>query len=114
MYRTIIGIYHLLCCLTFQERQRRANVFPLTLSPHGSNLAEVLAAFKQLTELDAGVEVIVNGTPTEMLVFVLAYIGDMPQQAWNAGFMGPRARRGCRTCYIDANEDGRGKSLCPC
>lgn len=41
LYRTIVGIYHLLCCLTLQERQRRATVFPLTLSPHGSNLAEV-------------------------------------------------------------------------
>lgn len=63
MYRTIIGIYHPLCCLTAQERERCANVFPLTLSPHGSNLAEVIAVFKQLTELDAGVDVLVNGQP---------------------------------------------------
>lgn len=72
-----------------QERQRCANVFPLTLSPHGSNLAEVIAVFKQLTELNAGVEVQVNGRPVRMLAFALAYIGGMPQQAWNAGFMGP-------------------------
>lgn len=71
-------------------------------------MVEVIAVFKQLTELDAGVEVLVNGKPVRMLAFALAYIGDMPQQAWNASFMGPRARMGCRGCYIDANEDGRG------
>lgn len=66
-----------------------------------------MATFKQLTELDAGVEVLVNGTPTRMMVFALAYIGDMSQQQWNAGFLGARARLSCRSCYI-SDVDGRG------
>lgn len=78
-----------------------------------ANPVKVLAVFKQLAELDAGVDVLVNGKPVRMLAFALAYIGDMPQQAWNAGFLGPRARLGCRSCYIDANEDGRGEDFAP-
>lgn len=70
-------------------------------------MVKVLAAFKQLTELDAGVDVLVNNKPTRMIVFAHAYIGDMVQQQWNAGFLGARAKVGCRSCYI-SDLDGRG------
>lgn len=108
MYRTIVGIYMLLACMPFRERQRRANVFPLTLTPHGSNLREVLSSFSELTELDAGIHVTINGIDTYIVAFALAYIGDIVQQQWNAGCLGPRAKLSCRNCYVsnDANERG--------
>jgi hypothetical protein len=45
-YRSIMGIYLIPAALSFQERARRANVFPLTLGPHGSNFADVIGAMK--------------------------------------------------------------------
>lgn len=82
-------------------------MYPPNLIRDFANPVEVLAVFKQLTELDAGVDVLVNDKPIKMIVFALAYIGDMPQQQWNAGFLGARAKLSCRGCYI-SEEDGRG------
>lgn len=70
-----------------------------------------MAVFKQLTELDAGVDVVINGRPARMIAFAHAYIGDMVQQQWNAGFLGARARLGCRSCYISADHEYRRGDL---
>lgn len=37
----------------------------------------------------------------------MQYVGDMVQQQWNAGFLGARAKLGCRSCFI-SDSDGRG------
>ena len=40
-----------------------------------------------------------------MCVFTMSYIGDMPQQAENCGFKGPRAHKYCRFCFAGAKGD---------
>ncbi|OXV05983.1 hypothetical protein Egran_06249, partial [Elaphomyces granulatus] len=36
-----MGIYLMVAALTFRERNRRANVLPLTLGPHGNNFEDI-------------------------------------------------------------------------
>lgn len=88
------------------ERNRRANVLPLTLGPHGSNFDDVVAALKSLIPLDRGTLLDIKGIPTMMCVFTLCYIGDMPQQQENSGFKTQRATRGCRFCFVEGTARG--------
>lgn len=43
-----------------------------------------------------------------MCAFTICYTGDMPQQAENSGFKGPRAHRFCRFCFAGAKPDVTG------
>jgi hypothetical protein len=103
-YRTLMGIYYMFASLNFQERNRRQNVLPITLGPHGSNLDDVIRALQSLIPLDEGMTLDINGIETTVCVFTLCFIGDMPQQQWNAGFKTQRANRGCRFCFISEIE----------
>ena len=44
MYRSLMGFYIIPAGLSYTDRNRRTNVFPITLGPHGSNLADVVKA----------------------------------------------------------------------
>lgn len=46
MYRSLVGIYIILASLNHFERARRANVFPVTLGPHGSDMKDVISALQ--------------------------------------------------------------------
>jgi hypothetical protein len=103
-YRSLIGIYLIMACLTFRERHRRANVLPLTLGPHGNNFPDIVDALQSLYPLDHGVYMEINGQKCFVCVFILCFLGDMPQQQENAGFKTQRAKLDCRFCFIGANE----------
>ncbi|KAI9747998.1 MAG: hypothetical protein M4579_007339 [Chaenotheca gracillima] len=101
---SLMGVYIILAGMNIAERFRRANVFPITLGPHGSNFEDVVKALRQLAVLDGGVDIDLNGEKVHITAFVLAFTGDMPQQQANSGFMGPRANRSCRYCLVDKAE----------
>ena len=106
-YRTLVGVYTIFAGLSFQERARRANVIPLTLTPHGSNFADVVDALKAgLIPLDRGVEVKINGETVLLCTFTHAFIGDMPQQQKNSMMKTQRGNLGCRFCFAPADDRG--------
>lgn len=85
LYRLLIGIYFILALLCGYERNRRVNVFPLTLGPHSSNFADIVEAIKLLAVLDRGVEVYILGIGNVLLIaFTLAFLSNMPQQQKNS------------------------------
>ncbi|KAL9035756.1 MAG: hypothetical protein Q9180_004684 [Flavoplaca navasiana] len=102
-YRSLMGVYLFLAPLTFHERMRRVNVFPLTLGPHGSNLDDVLDALTSLRSLDQGVTFHLP-QPTKVCIFPLCTVGDMPAQQKNGGFKAQNATLGCRFCLIPSDE----------
>ena len=104
-YRSLMGVYIMLATLSFSERMRRANVFSITLGPHGSNLDDVLDALVALSQFDKGI-ILELPQPTRVCAFPLCMTGDMPQQQANAGFKTQRANRGCRFCMILADSRG--------
>lgn len=103
MYRALMGVYLFVAALTNKERGRRANIIPLTLGPHGCNLAEVIDAVGAVIgALDAGIVIeLVDGTKRMVCAQILAFLGDMPQQQLNAGFLSQKAKFGCRSCIRD-------------
>ena len=106
-YRTLMGMYFILAGLPFHERARRANVFPFTIGPHGSNFSDVVDGVRSLATLDRGVEVEIPGMGKVMLLaFPIAFIGDMPQQQKNSGMKTQRAHLGCRFCHVNSEERG--------
>lgn len=104
MYRSLMGVYMIPASFLFQEHNRRANVLPLTLGPHGSNFDNVIKAMHALYTLDGGRVLKINEQDVFVSVFTLAYIGDMPQQAENCGFLGPQATHSCRCCFVADSE----------
>ncbi|KAF1816368.1 hypothetical protein P152DRAFT_388522 [Eremomyces bilateralis CBS 781.70] len=103
-----MGMYIIPAGLSFKERARRANVFPITLGPHGSNFDDVISALEPfMKRLDRGQEVTLQGGEKVLLcAFTMAYLGDMPQQQENAGMKSQRAKLGCRNCFIDNESRG--------
>ena len=104
MYRSLMGIYMPFTSLNSTERNRRANVFPLTLGPHGSNLNNVMDTLHGIRDLDRGMTMTIDGEEKTVCAYIMAYLGDMPQQNENAGFKKHIADRGCRTCLITSKE----------
>lgn len=108
MYRAIKAFYAIPAGLGYNERRKLSNTYVLTLGPHGADPQTTIASFnKQLEELDRGSVINVGGIPHRVCSFVLAFTGDMPQQAANGGFLTHNAVRGCRSCYCpkDARKD---------
>lgn len=101
-YRTLTGFYMTPAGLSEDDRSREANVFPVILGPHGSKFGDVVSALQTLRYLDEGVQAEINGQTVRMCVFTMCYTGDMPQQAENCGFKGPRANKFCRFCHFGA------------
>jgi hypothetical protein len=84
MYRSMMGMYMILAGLS-----RRCNVLPLTLGPHGSNMEDIVSTIESI--LHKGVEVKIYEKTVRLVSFVLAFVGDLPQQQANSQNM----RRGC-------------------
>ena len=100
MYRAFKAFYLIPACLPYEERRKLANVFTLTLGPHGAKINDVVEAFrKPVEQLDHGIELEINGEDEAIWAFGMTLLGDMPQQADNGGFLRHTAKRGCRTCY---------------
>ena len=79
--RSLMGIYDIMASMNAQDRNRRQNVLPITIGPHGSNLENVIIALQSLVSLDESLPLIVNSVETTVCVFTLAYIGDMVRVA---------------------------------
>lgn len=79
LYRSLIGIYFIIVAMNSRERNRRANVFLLTLSLYGSNFVDVIEAIKLLASLDRGIEVLILGQGLVLLVaFTFAFLSNVP------------------------------------
>lgn len=79
LYRLLIGIYFILALLYGYKRNRRVNVFPLTLGPYSSNFVDIVEAIKLLAVLDRGVEVYILGIGNILLIaFTLAFLSNIP------------------------------------
>lgn len=79
LYRLLIGIYFILVLLSSRERDRRANVFPLTLGLYSSNFADVVEAIKLLAVLNRGIKVYILGIGNVLLIaFTFAFLSNMP------------------------------------
>lgn len=98
MYRSITGIYFTPASLKLEQRNRRQNVFTLTLGSHSSDLSEILRAIDGLTELDKGIDMEIDGVVKHVCAYVHVLVGDMPQQNQNSGLKNQNANRGCRYC----------------
>ncbi|KAJ5124136.1 uncharacterized protein N7515_007961 [Penicillium bovifimosum] len=104
---SLMGIYMIPSFIPAKEREKRANLFTLTLGPHGTNYTDVTRCLMNINELERGIEVDwVDGKKMRVVAFCLSYIGDMPQQQLNAGFKGPTATYSCRKCFV--RDDQRG------
>lgn len=78
-YRSLIGIYFIIVVMNSRERNRRANMFPLTLSLYSSNFVDVVDTIRLLASLDRGIEVLILGQGLVLLVaFILAFLSNMP------------------------------------
>lgn len=112
MYRSLTGIYMIPSNLPMRERNRLANIFPITLGPHGSSLDDVLSCLEPASKaLEKGVMMQLNlGRGSEhtkeirVCTFALGYLGDTPQQNENAGFLRSNALFGCRACLIPSKQ----------
>ena len=101
MYRSLLRIYFILAGLTVKERKRQSNIFPLTFGPNGSELKDICDAIRPgISALDCGMSITINGEEQVVCAFIMAWIGDMPQQQDNSGFKRQNANRGCRFCTI--------------
>lgn len=105
MYRALKAFYLIPACLSYDERRKLANVFTLSLGPHGADLNDVVEAFhRPLQQLDGATDLEVNGITTTIWAFAITLLGDMPQQADNAGFLRHTANMGCRTCFCPKDQ----------
>ncbi|KAI1350743.1 hypothetical protein F5Y01DRAFT_325814 [Xylaria sp. FL0043] len=103
MYRSLMGIYLTPEFFPPELRNRRASVYPLTLGPHGAELADVLKTLLHSRSLDRGMEMNINGSNVFVCSFVHCIIGDMPSQQKLSGCQGPTAKMNCRNCMVDDN-----------
>lgn len=78
-YRSLIGIYFIIVVMNSRERNRRANIFPLTLSLYSSNFVDVIDTIRLLVSLDRGIEVLILGQGLVLLIaFILAFLSNIP------------------------------------
>lgn len=75
-------------------RAWRANVFPITLDPHGSQLSDIIRALPSLRPLDNGMSTIINGEETNFSVCALNWLTDLVSGNAVAGIKGMKAQ-----CY---------------
>lgn len=79
LYRLLIGIYFILVSLYARKRDRRANVFPLTLGPYSSNFVDIVEAIKLLATLNQGIEVYIPDRGNILLVaFTIVFLSNIP------------------------------------
>lgn len=101
MYRSLLGLYFNFAGLTVKERKRRSSIFLLTFDPHGSELEDIPDVLKPgIAALDRGSNMEINGEKQIVCAFIMAWLGDMPQQQDNCGLKRQNAARGCRLCTI--------------
>lgn len=81
MYRSLIGYYLFNAALSNKDRNRRANIIPLTLGLHSCNLPAVVEAIGPiLAVLDTRVEIeLANSIRKMVCAFTFVFISDTLQ-----------------------------------
>lgn len=104
MYRSIMAFY--LTGLFFTEEVRETNrgIFPLTLGPHGADLADMFRSLFHICDLDRGMEMEINGQKKFVCSFVQFITGDLPSQQKLSGCKSHNATKPCRDCFITNTE----------
>ena len=101
MYRALLGIYAMPAGLNWRERKRQANMLALALGPHAASFEDIIRVLQPgLSCLDEGTKINVNGEEVTLLVFTLAFLGDMKQQNESCGLLSALGNRGCSKCLI--------------
>ncbi|PYH93714.1 hypothetical protein BO71DRAFT_278728, partial [Aspergillus ellipticus CBS 707.79] len=104
MYKALKAFYLTPAGLTYRERRYLDNSFTLTLGPHGAKMEDSIQAFKkEIWTLSQGFYAYLYGVRTVITASIIAFTGDMPQQAKNSGAQSYSAEFGCRTCYCPKN-----------
>lgn len=80
-YRFLMSIYVILASMTLTKRNRRANVFSITLESHELELSNVINAISlSLTQLDREIFTQIEDDETILLcVYILTFINDLSQ-----------------------------------
>lgn len=105
MYRSLLGFYLIFAGLSAHHRAQRRNVLTLGLGPHGVKFEDAVAVLQPaLAALDSGMEMEIEGRKVFVSAFPQAYIGDMPQQADNAGLKRQNAMLPCSKCRIQKED----------
>lgn len=103
MYRSLKAFYWIPASLPYHERRKIANVFTLTLGPHGADLKDVIRCLEDsCAELAKGTWI--DDVGRVVCAFPMLLVGDMPQQADNSGFLRHNAIYGCRQCFCTKGE----------
>jgi len=101
-YRSLKGFYLTPANLPYSERRKEDNNFTLTLDPMEQLWPTSSSLSKSgLQVFEKGVKILVNGIPTTVCAFTMAFTGDMPQQAANSG------------AYRTMRRLGVGHVICP-
>lgn len=81
MYRSLIGCYLFNAVLSNKDRNRRANIIPLTLGLYSCNLPAVVEAISPiLVALDTRVEIeLANSTRKMVYTFTFVFISNTLQ-----------------------------------
>ena len=80
---------------------RRIAVIPLTLVPFAADPAQALRAIPNLSELDKGLYVKIDGEEVFLCTFTMCFLGDMVEQQEIAGCLSHQGNKSCRFCLID-------------
>ncbi|PYH93074.1 hypothetical protein BO71DRAFT_286188, partial [Aspergillus ellipticus CBS 707.79] len=105
MYRAIKGFYMTPAGLSYRERCLQANLFILTLAPHAAELSNTVSTFEEdLSILGKGFYSKLHGQQTIITATVMAFTGDIPQQAKNSSALGYQSHLGYRSCYISSKQ----------
>lgn len=80
MYKALKTFYILSACFSYDNRRKIANVFTLTLEPHGAKMNEdVDAIAKPIRQSDRSPKREIKGYSEFVCVFIMTFTGDMPQ-----------------------------------
>jgi len=104
MYRSLISWYLILVALNLKNRNRRTNVFVLTLDSYDFNFSNVVAAVEsRLIALDRRINIIIKNKRFFVYVFNLDFIEDMLQQLNNRELLRQNATHDYNYCLISFN-----------
>jgi hypothetical protein len=99
-----MGFYTILARFIVREKNRRANVFPPTLGPHGLYLDNIIWALSSLRPLDKGISTTINGEETTFCVFILNFLTNLVGGNSAVNIKGIKAKKSCWFCFTSTTE----------
>lgn len=113
LYRTLwkssAGFYICPANLPLKDRKKQANWHVLTLTPFGVAFEDVVACLSEAGKsLSRGFDIVIDNEgaleTVHIVSFLLAGIGDMPQQAQNLGCKSQNSNMPCQRCLIKKDQ----------